>query len=79
MSDERTPEEGWDRSQWSDEGAAPEAPEDKTWDRTQMEVDDDGTGERSGDTRDPAAADDAGALSGHGQPSGEAHWERTDD
>jgi hypothetical protein len=79
MSDERPPGERWDRSQWPDEGTAPDAPEGETWDREQMEIDDDGTGERSGDPRQPELADDAGPLSGHGQPGGESHWERVDD
>jgi hypothetical protein len=79
MSDERTPGKEWDRSQWPEEGTAPDAPPTDTWEREQMEIDDEGTGERSGDPRDPAVADDAGPLSGGGHPPGEGHWERVDE
>lgn len=65
----------WDRGQVAREGSAADAAPDATWDRDQMERDqpDDIAG-----TRDPAIADDAGPLSGHGQPDGESHWERAD-
>ena len=76
MSDERDPGENWDRSQWPEEGTAPDAPPAETWDREQMETDDEGEETVASDVRDPARADDAGGLSGGGQPSGESHWER---
>lgn len=77
MSDEREPNESWDRAQWAGEGAGPDAPESETWDRTQMEVDE-GEEKRIDDPRDPVTADDSGALSGGGHPSGESHWERVE-
>ncbi len=80
MSDERTPGEEWDRSQWPEEGTAPDAAPADTWDREQMETDDEGDADDTGgDARDPARADDAGPLSGGGHPPGEAHWERVDE
>ena len=33
MSDERNDREEWDRSQWAEEGKAPDAPGAATWDR----------------------------------------------
>lgn len=79
MSDERRSTEHWDRSQRPDEGTDPEAPATPVWDREQMEIDDTGEGERSGDPREPALADDAGPLTGGGHPPGEGHWERVDE
>lgn len=82
MTEERSPGEDWDRSQWPEEGTAPDAPPAATWDREQMETDDDDDAEgprRSSDARDPELANDSGGLSGGGHPSGESHWERVDE
>jgi hypothetical protein len=78
MSDEREQREHWDRSQWAEEGKAPDAPAGKTWDKSQMEVDDEGDDAGATD-RVPVASEDPGGLSGGGQPSGESHWERVED
>lgn len=75
MSDERNDRTEWDRSQVAEEGDAPDAAGSATWDREQMERDQPGD---ASDTRDPQTANDSGALSGDGQPSGESHWERVD-
>jgi hypothetical protein len=77
MSEERETHKNWDRDEWAAEGTGPDAPEGETWDRTQMEVDD-GEGDRTEDPRDPTTADDSGPLTGGGHPSGESHWERSE-
>jgi hypothetical protein len=82
MDREKTPGEHWDGTQMErdTEGEPPDGtPQGEVWNRHQMETDDTGV-----DTEDvePTRVDDdtsAGGLSGHGQPSGESHWARTED
>ena len=80
MDRTRTPGEHWDEQQMERDTKG--APVDKTqadvWNRHQMETDD---GASQEDRLDRPAVDetsDAGGLSGHGQPSGESHWDRVD-
>ena len=77
MSNEPRDRGQWDRKQVGEEGEAPRstANDDATWDKEQMERDQPGD---AADARDPQTADDSGALSGDGQPSGESHWDRVD-
>jgi hypothetical protein len=83
---ETTPGQHWDREQVErDTEGVPPGEQGDVWNRHQMETDETGT-EREGMTRvdpdehDPTRVDDpaVGGLSGHGQPSGESHFERND-
>jgi hypothetical protein len=82
MDNTKTPGEHWDRDQMErdTEGATEGKPQGDVWNRHQMEIDD-GTTETEARTGRPAVDQDssAGGLSGHGQPSGESHWERSED
>ena len=82
MDRTKSPGEHWDRDQMErdTEGTTEDKPQGDVWNRHQMEIDDTGTEaeaalERPGiDEGTPA-----GGLSGHGQPSGESHWQRSED
>jgi hypothetical protein len=89
MGTKQTPGEHWDREQWAPD--APEKPLDEggeVWNRRQMEVDNTGT-PREGEGREGNPPDlanvpeteqaDMDHISGRGMPSGESHWERTED
>lgn len=89
MGTKQTPDERWDREQWAND--APDEARDEggaVWNRRQMEVDNTGT-PREGTGREANPADLAGVaetesadtehISGRGQPSGESHWDRTED
>ena len=89
MDRTQKPGEHWDREQW-----APDAPEDvvekggEVWNRRQMELDNSGT-PREGQGREAyppnltdvpeTEAADMEHVSGRGMPSGESHWERSED
>ena len=74
--------EHWDRDQMErdTEGTPVGKPQGDVWNRHQMDIDDTGT-ETEAALERPAIDEDtpAGGLSGHGQPSGESHWERVED
>ena len=82
MDRTQTPGEHWDRDQMErdTEGTPEDKPQGEVWNRHQMDIDDSGTETEAGTER---PVDDegtpAGGLSGHGQPSGESHWERSED
>jgi hypothetical protein len=82
MGTKQTPGEHWDGEQMArdTEGAPSEGtPQSEVWNRQQMNIDDPGDETervRRTDVDDEAPA---GGLSGGGQPSGESHWERTED
>ena len=81
MEPTRTPGEHWDRDQMErdTEGAPADKPQGDVWNRHQMEIDDTGTEAEA--TLERPAVDEgtpAGGLSGHGQPSGESHWDRVE-
>jgi hypothetical protein len=82
MERTKTPGQHWDRDQMErdTEGAPVDKPQGDVWNRHQMETDDTGTGPEGALER-PVIDDGtaAGGLSGHGQPSGESHWERSED
>ena len=82
MEPTKTPGEHWDRDQMErdTEGSPQGEPQGDVWNRHQMEIDDTGTESEAAAER-PAIDDGtpAGGLSGHGQPSGESHWERSED
>jgi len=73
--------EHWDRDQMErdTEGTPVGKPQGDVWNRHQMDIDDRGT-ETEAALERPAVDEDspAGGLSGHGQPSGESHWERVE-
>ncbi len=73
--------EHWDRDQMErdTEGTPVGKPQGDVWNRHQMDIDDTGT-ETEAALERPAIDEDtpAGGLSGHGQPSGESHWERVE-
>ena len=73
--------EHWDRDQMErdTEGTPVGKPQGDVWNRHQMAIDDTGT-ETEAALERPAIDEDtpAGGLSGHGQPSGESHWERVE-
>ena len=73
--------EHWDRDQMErdTEGTPVGKPQGDVWNRHQMDIDDTGT-ETEAALERPAVDEDspAGGLSGHGQPSGESHWERVE-
>ena len=82
MGTKQTPGEHWDGEQVArdTEGAPPEGtPQDDVWNRHQMKIDD--MGADTDPSNMPLVDDEppAGGLSGHGQPSGESHWDRVDD
>jgi hypothetical protein len=82
MDRTKTPGEHWDRDQMErdTEGALEGKPQGDVWNRHQMQIDDTGTESEAALER-PAIDEGtpAGGLSGHGQPSGESHWERSED
>ena len=73
--------EHWDRDQMErdTEGTPAGKPQGDVWNRHQMDIDDTGS-ETEAALERPAIDEDtpAGGLSGHGQPSGESHWERVE-
>ena len=73
--------EHWDRDQMErdTEGTPVGKPQGDVWNRHQMDIDDTGT-ETEAALERPAVDEDTpvGGLSGHGQPSGESHWERVE-
>ena len=82
MDREQTPGQHWDGEEMTRDtaGVTEDKPQGEVWNRHQMETDD-----TEGDSKTetvPATtldeATDAGGLSGHGQPSGESHWERVE-
>jgi len=86
MNDKKNPGQHWDRDQWAPDTEGPPAGEQgETWNRHQWSPDNTGTDAEQTTRTDldedrPAGVDDpaVGGLSGHGQPSGESHWERTE-
>jgi len=81
MGREQTPGEHWDGNQMErdTDGVQEDAPQGEVWNRHQMETDDTGVDTESVDPTRVDETTDAGGLSGHGQPSGESHWARTED
>ena len=73
--------EHWDRDQMErdTEGTPVGKPQGDVWNRHQMDIDDTGT-ETEAALERPAVDEDTpvGGLSGHGQPSGESHWQRVE-
>jgi hypothetical protein len=73
--------EHWDRDQMErdTEGTPVGKPQGDVWNRHQMDIDDTGT-ETEAALERPEVDEDTpvGGLSGHGQPSGESHWERVE-
>ena len=82
MSTKQTPGEHWDGEQMArdTEGEPPEGtPQGEVWNRHQMDIDDPGDDTERVRRTDDSDEAPAGGLSGGGQPSGESHWERTED
>jgi hypothetical protein len=82
MDRKETPGPHWDREQMARDTEGPPEGEqqDPVWNRHEW-ASDEGAVERDAATgTEPGVEDDpaAGGLSGHGQPSGESHWERND-
>jgi hypothetical protein len=79
MERKRTPGEHWDKEQWAP-GAQEESgkDQDEVWNRTQVTTDRTEGDEPAEGVRKPDDPATAGEPSGHGQPSGESHWERND-
>ena len=81
-----TPGQHWDREQWAPDNAGPPPDEQNgVWNRHQWSPDNTGTDADKTTRTDlddvvPETVDDpaVGGLSGHGQPSGESHFERND-
>lgn len=72
----------WDRDQWAEDDGKrdPKEPQAETWQRGQVRPDLEGDAELTAPTEpDRAGAADAGDLSGRGQPSGESHFDRTEE
>ena len=73
--------EHWDRDQMErdTEGTPVTKPQGDVWNRHQMDIDDTGTETEAALERPEIdEGTPAGGLSGHGQPSGESHWERVE-
>lgn len=81
MEPTKTPGEHWDRDQMErdTEGAPVDKPQGDVWNRHQMETDDPGDDPNAVRRTDLDDETSAGGLSGGGQPSGESHWESTED
>jgi hypothetical protein len=81
MGHEQTPGEHWDGTQMErdTEGEPEGKPQGEVWNRHQMETDDTGIDKEAMDPTRVDETTEAGGLSGHGQPSGESHWQRVED
>ena len=81
MGRTQTPGPHWDRDQMErdTEGAPVDKPQGDVWNRHQMETDDTGADNATVSPTEVDEGTQAGGLSGHGQPSGESHWERVED
>ena len=81
MDRTKTPGEHWDRDQMErdTEGATEGKPQGDVWNRHQMDIDDTGNeAEAALERPETDEGTPAGGLSGHGQPSGEGHWDRVE-